>query len=194
MGKCSSTHRNRRTARFAPSTKALRTRACGLVHGARGCQTGPNGSADGAMVGRDLRRRQRLSALPGRCEEALRPAWPAGCRPSTAAAVNGVRARASSQVIGINAKAAMGDAATPLDMSRFDNQQAGPGIRQHAKVGHVPVVAAPSSALYWRVGKRRCGSESESASRIGENKVSSLFDPRFVEKARTFPRAKRGIF
>ena len=42
--------------------------------------------------------------------------------------------------VGIDAEAAMGDAAVPLDMGRFEHQQAGAGIRQHAEMGHVPVI------------------------------------------------------
>ena len=43
--------------------------------------------------------------------------------------------------IGIKAETAMGDAAAPLDMGGLDDQQAGAGIRQHAEMGHVPIVA-----------------------------------------------------
>ena len=43
--------------------------------------------------------------------------------------------------IGIEPEAAMGDTAEALDMRRFENQQAGAGIRQHAEMGHVPIVA-----------------------------------------------------
>ena len=42
--------------------------------------------------------------------------------------------------VGIKPKAAMGNAALALDMGRFDDEQAGAGIRQHAEMGHVPVV------------------------------------------------------
>ena len=40
----------------------------------------------------------------------------------------------------VDAEAAMGDAAVPLDMGRFEHEQAGTGIRQHAQMGHVPVI------------------------------------------------------
>ena len=41
--------------------------------------------------------------------------------------------------IGIETEAAMGNTAEALDMRRFDNQQAGAGISQHAEVCHVPI-------------------------------------------------------
>jgi hypothetical protein len=40
----------------------------------------------------------------------------------------------------IDPHAAMGDAAVPLDMGRFQHQKAGAGIRQHAEMGHVPFI------------------------------------------------------
>ncbi len=41
--------------------------------------------------------------------------------------------------VGIEPQAAMGDAAVALHMGRLDNDEAGAGIRQHAKVSDVPV-------------------------------------------------------
>ncbi len=42
--------------------------------------------------------------------------------------------------IGIKAEASMSDAARALDVGRLDHQQPGAGIRQHAEMGHVPVI------------------------------------------------------
>ena len=44
--------------------------------------------------------------------------------------------------VGIKPQATMGDPAMALDMGRLDDEQAGPRVRQHAKVGQVPVGGA----------------------------------------------------
>ena len=43
--------------------------------------------------------------------------------------------------VGINPEAAMGDTAMAFDMGGFEHQQARAGVRKHAEMGHVPVVA-----------------------------------------------------
>ena len=61
--------------------------------------------------------------------------------------------------VGINPHAAMGDPAVPLDMGRFEDEEAGAGIRQHAEMGHVPVIGdAVVGASTGTSARRRCGS------------------------------------
>ena len=45
-------------------------------------------------------------------------------------------------VVGVQAEAAMGDAAMALDMGRLHHHQRGAGIRQHAEMHQMPVVGA----------------------------------------------------
>ncbi len=66
--------------------------------------------------------------------------------------------------VGIKPEAAVGDTAAPLDMGRLDDQEPGAGIRQHAEMRHVPVVAdaVVGAVLAHRrdddaVGKRQIG-------------------------------------
>jgi hypothetical protein len=44
-------------------------------------------------------------------------------------------------MVRVEAEAAVGDAAGPLHVRRLDDGEAGAGIRQHAEMRHVPVVA-----------------------------------------------------
>ncbi len=112
---------------------------------ARGvCQPGPNGSAEGAIVGQGSSvRTQRLGALPG----ALRRRLASGMREldtelrrADALAMQHDALERVLAGIGINAHAAMRDPAKPLDMRRFKHEKPGAGICQHAEMGHVPVV------------------------------------------------------
>ena len=113
---------------------------------ARGvCQPGPNGSAEGAIVGQGSSiYRERLGAFPG----TLRGGFAAGMRQLNAelgaadAPAMGDDARKRILAgVRIKPEAAMGDAAMALDMRRLEDQQAGAGIRQHAEMRHVPIVA-----------------------------------------------------
>ncbi len=113
---------------------------------ARGvCQPGPNGSADGAMVGHGSSvRLERLGAFPGPLRRRLAAGMrelDAEFRAADALAVEHDAPERILAGIGIDAEAAMGDAAVALDMGRFEHQEARAGIGQHAEMGHVPVVA-----------------------------------------------------
>ncbi len=90
-----------------------------------------------------LSRRQRLGAFPW----TLRRSLASGmgeldgelCRSDVPAMRDDAIERLLAG-IGIEPEAAVGDAAVALDMGRLDDQHAGAGIRQHAEMGHVPVV------------------------------------------------------
>ena len=124
-----------------------------LGHGARGtCQLGPNGIAEGAIVSQgsspavSARRPPRAAARTpcGRHARSGCRAWRCRCCRQWSM----TRASAASQCIGIKPEAAVGDAATPLDMGRLDDHEPGAGIRQHAEMRH--------DASRWRRRRRRC--------------------------------------
>jgi hypothetical protein len=106
---------------------------------ARGkCQPGPNGSAEGAIVGR-----QSLAAFPWPLRGRLAPGVRELNRELGAAdpaAMGDDPCQSCFAGVGIKAEAAMGNTALALDMGRFDDQEACAGVRQHAEMGHVPVV------------------------------------------------------
>ena len=61
------------------------------------------------------------------------------CGPNTLAMRDHMRERRLIRV-GIEPKAAMRDAADALDMRRFNDEEPGAGIRQHAKMREMPVI------------------------------------------------------
>ena len=154
------------------------TRAMSSSVMARGvCHPGPNGSAEGAMVGHGSSScRQRLGALPG----TLR-----GCLASGMRELNAEFRRADALAmgddalervlagVGIKTEAAVGDAA---DAARHGSPR-GPAFRRR----NSPACRDASCANRWRrrhwrctgtSGRRRCGlAASESASLMGENKA-----------------------
>jgi hypothetical protein len=74
-------------------------------------------------------------------------------------------------VVGIEPRAAVGDAAVALDMRRLDDDEAGAAVRQHAEMAMCQSVALPSSALYWHIGETtRRFENSTPAMRMGENR------------------------
>ena len=134
-----------RTARRAAAAKASRTRAISSSVIARGvAQSAPNGTADGAMVCHGSGAAVPPSPLPshGALAEPLRPAcaiWmPILAVPMRWHVVDDVRERRLAGV-GVEAEAAVADAATPLHVAHLRHHQPGAGIRQHAEMGHVPV-------------------------------------------------------
>ena len=91
-----------------------------------------------------LRVRQRLGAFPGALHGGLASGMGelnGELRGADAATVINDPLERRLAVVGIEPETAVRDPAAPLDMGRFDDQQPGAGIRQHAEMGHVPVVA-----------------------------------------------------
>ena len=133
-----------RTARLAASTKAARTRAISSSVMARGiCQPGPNGNRRGRnRRPRIFASRQRLAAFPRPLRRSLATGvgklnGELGAADAPAMGHDPLQRRLAG--VGIEAEAAMGNTAEALDMGRFDDDQPGAGIRQHAEVGHVPI-------------------------------------------------------
>ena len=79
--------------------------------------------------------------------------------------------------VGIKPEATVGDPAMAFDMGGPDHQERGAGIRQHAQMGHVPVVGDAVIALYWHIGETAMRLASwRSASFIGENRALVMAD------------------
>ena len=152
-----------RSARLAAETKASRTRSMSASVTSRGvCQPSPNGqrrSGDGRpriLPRARARRRLPTAAAPRPCGRHAR----SGCRTwrcRRGAPRDDARER-RLVVVGVEAEAAVGDAAVALDMGRLDDHQRGAGI--------APACRDASDASRWRSrrrpntgtsARRRCG-------------------------------------
>ncbi len=78
----------------------------------------------------------------------------------------------------VDAEAAMGDAAVPLDMGRFEHEQAGTEFASMPRWVMCQSSATPSLALYWHIGDTAMRFDSSrSPSLIGENKALDIVCP-----------------
>ena len=65
------------------------------------------------------------------------------CLADAAAMVDHAFAKGRFAGVGINPEATVGDPTMALDVGGLEHQERGPGVRQHAQMGHVPVVGDP---------------------------------------------------
>ena len=147
---------------------------------ARGvCQPGPNGSAEGAMVGQGSSPgRQRLGAFPG----PLRGGLAAGMREldaefrrADALAMGDDARQRVLAVVRIKPEAAMGDAADAFDMGRLEHSKPAPEFASMPRWVMCQSLPTPSLALYWHIGATTMRfANVRSASFIGENKALGM--------------------